>query len=237
MRTLVLSDLHLGSRACNAVCIRDLLVREPFDRLVLNGETVNNLNLRKFRPCHWQIVDRLRALGGSRELVLVRGNHDHDYDPVPHGDSGTADGPGFGTRDVLPALLGVPMVEEYPLEAGGRRYLVLHGDRFDPTFKLPAVTEVGAWCYHLSHKLSKKLAKWLKKQSKRWGGVLEYVRCQSVAYARERGAGGVITGHTHFAEDVHFDGVHYLNTGCWTEPPCTYVTADARAVRLHHLPD
>src|SRR5262249_42790438 len=154
----------------------------------------------------------------SRELVLLRGNHDHD-EPA-NGVSGVNGRNGFGQRDVLPTLLGVPMQEEYKLEVGGRRYLVLHGDRFDPTLNYPVVTEVAEWCYQLSQKMNRKLAKWLKKKSKRWGGVLEWVRCQSAAHARKLGFEGVLTGHTHYADDTHIGETHYVNSGCWTELPC-----------------
>jgi UDP-2,3-diacylglucosamine pyrophosphatase LpxH len=240
MRTLILSDLHLGSKNCDAPGILDVLERERFDRLILNGDTINDLNLRKLTPVHWTVIDRLRALARSREFILVRGNHDHDTRHEANGNGHTgANGNGhvFGAHDVLPTLLGVPMVEEHRLEVGGRPYLVLHGDRFDPTLNYRTVSEMADWCYQLSQKVNKELAKWLKKKSKKWGGILELVRSQSVVHARKRGFDGVVTGHTHFADDVHVDGVHYVNTGCWTEPPCTYATFDTNGVRLHELPD
>src|SRR5262249_59723361 len=132
MRTLVLSDLHLGGRNCHADQILDVLQREAYDRLVLNGDTLNSLNLRKLTPSHWAVVARLRGLPRSREVILLRGNHDHEPDGVPGPD-------GAGSRDVLPALLGVPMVEEDRLEIGGRPSLVLHRGRFHPTPHHPVV--------------------------------------------------------------------------------------------------
>lgn len=224
MRTLILSDIHLGSRHTNAALLNEVLEQEPFDRLILNGDTLHSVNLRKLTGAHWLLLERFRKLGKTRELVLIRGNHDHEGDHVP-GKNGHA-AAGAGTFQVLPSLLEVPMREDYRLEVGGRPYLVLHGDRFDPTLNLPVVTEVAAFCYHLTTKLNKKLAKWLKKKSKRWGGVLEFVRGQSIAHARREGALGVITGHTHFAEDSQVADVHYLNTGCWTEYPYSYVLVD-----------
>jgi len=246
MRTLILSDLHLGSRNCHAGLITEILERERFDRLILNGDTLHSINLRKLTPKHWGILNWLRQLARSREMILLRGNHDHecDYTPSatghPNGDAnGTANGEAaaFGSNHVLPALLDVPMIEEYQLEIKCRPYAVLHGDRFDPTLKNALASEMAGWCYQFAQKVNKKLAKWLKKKSKRWSGVLEVMRRRSVAYARERGTDGIITGHTHFPEDLHIDDVHYLNTGCWTEPPCTYITVDPAGARLHHVPD
>jgi UDP-2,3-diacylglucosamine pyrophosphatase LpxH len=245
MRTVILSDIHLGSRHCNTALLNDVLDREPFDRLILNGDTLNSVNLRKLSGSHWKLLDRFRKLARSRELVLIRGNHDHDGDHIPlHLTHPSANGhtstngdrkdQGIGTFNVLPALLEVPMREEYLLDVGGASYLVLHGDRFDPTLNSPMVTEVACFAYQLTTKVNKKVAKWLKKKSKRWSGVLEFVRSQSVAHAQKVGVAGVITGHTHFAEDSTIDNVHYLNTGCWTEYPCTYIAIDGHNVSLKH---
>src|SRR5262245_11029002 len=123
MTTLIVSDLHLGSRHCNAALLSEFLVNTSFERLILNGDTINNLNLKKFKPKHWRIIAHLREIAKKRELVLIRGNHD----------GAPVDGQLFGQLDVLATLLGVPLQEEYRLQAGGRCYVVLHGDRFDPT--------------------------------------------------------------------------------------------------------
>ncbi|HUA73210.1 MAG TPA: metallophosphoesterase [Solirubrobacteraceae bacterium] len=85
MRTLVLSDLHLGS-ASRADLLRRPELREPLlraaaeaDRVVLLGDV---LELRHGPPRQALAVARPffeelgRALAG-RELVLVAGNHDH----------------------------------------------------------------------------------------------------------------------------------------------------------------
>src|SRR5262249_56899999 len=141
MRTLILSDLHLGSKNSHTHQILEVLNREPCDRLILNGDTINSLNLKKFKDRHWRVLDELRTIGRSRELVLVRGNH--DYDPFSASD-------GFGSHQVLSAMLGVPMVEEYTLDVGTRSYLVLHGDRFDPPLNYKVVSEQAGWRYDLS---------------------------------------------------------------------------------------
>lgn len=232
MRTLILSDIHLGSRHCNHHLVNEVLDKEVFDRLVLNGDTIHNVNLRKLIKPHWQILDRFRKLGRDKELILLRGNHDHEFDHYP-GKTPTE----LDTSSVLPALLDVPMREDYRLPVNGSEYLILHGDRFDPTMSYPVVTEVAFLAYQVTTKVNKKLAKWLKKKSKKWGGILEFVREQSIAFAQTHGLRGVVTGHTHFAEDVHVGEIHYMNTGSWTESPCAYVTAEHDQLTLHHISD
>jgi UDP-2,3-diacylglucosamine pyrophosphatase LpxH len=63
------------------------------------------------------------------------------------------------------------------------------------------------------------------------------MRRQSVQHARSRGDDGIITGHTHFAEDSSIHGLRYLNTGCWTEPPCAYGILDSGSSKLYEVPD
>lgn len=111
-------------------------------------------------------------------------------------------------------------------------YLVLHGDRFDPTLHWPILTDAADWCYQTTQKINHKAAKWLKQKAKRMGGVIEFLKQKSVAYARNRACRGIITGHTHFCEDEWLEDIHYLNTGCWVEKPCTYVLAQEDRVRL-----
>ena len=232
MKTLILSDIHLGCRHTNVALLMDVLDRQPFDRLILNGDTIHNLNFRKMSPRHWALLDRLRQIGKSRELILVRGNHDHGADYLP-GQPLT----GLSSANILPALLGVPMVEDYQFQVNGHEYLVMHGDRFDPTMAYPAVTEVAYLCYQFTSQINKKLAKWIKKKSKKWGGLLEVIRQNSIAHAQRVNTPGIITGHTHFAEDLHQSEIHYVNSGSWTENTCAYLLADPHSITLHQLSD
>jgi UDP-2,3-diacylglucosamine pyrophosphatase LpxH len=219
MATLIVSDIHLGSRNSRAELLCGLLETE-FDRVILNGDTVNSLNLKKFRAAHWKLLGQLRSIARRRELVLIRGNHDG------------ASTDSFGSLDVLAVLLGVQMHEEFRLETARRTYLVLHGDRFDPTLNWPILSDAAEWCYQGMQKLSKKAAKWLKHKVKKLGGVVEFVKRQSVRYARSQGCQGIIAGHTHFADDEWIEGIHYLNTGSWVDHPCTYVIVNGEDAEL-----
>jgi UDP-2,3-diacylglucosamine pyrophosphatase LpxH len=134
---------------------------------------------------------------------------------------------------VLPALLGVPFHDEYQLEMGNRHYLLLHGDRFDPTVHRPIITDAADWCYQTVQKVNRKAAKWLKRKVKKVGGVLEFVKRRSVQYVQSLGCQGVITGHTHYPADEWIDGIHYLNSGCWVDRPCTYLLAQKERIQLY----
>ncbi|HEX5269713.1 MAG TPA: UDP-2,3-diacylglucosamine diphosphatase [Gemmataceae bacterium] len=222
MNTLIISDLHLGARNSRTDLIAELLEGD-FDRLVLNGDTVDAPDLRRFRPRDWRVIDALRTAARSRELVLVRGNHD-----VPaRGDPARAAG-------LLSGLLGTELRNEYALDVGGEPYLVVHGDRFDVTINLTWVGDVADLIYRGVQRLSRPAARALKAGSKHVCGVAGAVQGGALAYARERGFAGVITGHTHFHHDEHIDGLHYLNTGCWVDHPCSYVQVQDGVARLRH---
>ena len=223
MLTLVVSDIHLGSRSSQAAALSRLLESE-YDRLILNGDTINNLNLRKLRPKHWALVHQLREIARQRELILIRGNHD--------GVPGHAEA--FGPLDVLATILGVQLQNEYTLDVGGRPYLVLHGDVFDPTLGWPILTDAADWCYRTVQEVNKKAAKWLKRRVKRMGGVVEFVKRRAVQHARKRGCHGVITGHTHFCDEEWVEGIHYLNTGCWVDHVCNYVVITGERAMLRY---
>jgi UDP-2,3-diacylglucosamine pyrophosphatase LpxH len=190
MRTIIVSDIHLGSKNSQAGWLSQFLETD-FDRLIVNGDIINNLNLKKLKDAHWTVLDKLRRIGRDRELIMIRGNHDG---------KGVAK-EGLCAANMLSTLLGVPCHEEYQLEMGNRHYLLLHGDRFDPTVHRPIITDTADWCYQTVQKVNKKAAKWLKRKVKKLGGVLEFVKRRSIHYARSLGCQGVITGHTHFAAD------------------------------------
>jgi UDP-2,3-diacylglucosamine pyrophosphatase LpxH len=222
MKTLIVSDLHLGARNSRTELIAELLDGD-FDRLVLNGDTVDRPDLRRFGPRDWRVIDALGAVARSRELVLVRGNHD-----VPdHGDHGRAAG-------LLAGLFGTELRDEYALDVGGDLYLVVHGDRFDVTMNLTWVGDVADTIYRGVQRVSRPAAHFLKAGSKHVCGVVGAVRRGALEHARGRGFAGVITGHTHFHHDERIEGLHYLNTGCWVDQPCSYVEVEGGAARLRH---
>jgi UDP-2,3-diacylglucosamine pyrophosphatase LpxH len=223
MTTILISDIHLGARNNRTDLLAGLL-RTDFDRLILNGDTVDSVNFRRFRACDWRIVEQLRCVAKERELVLLRGNHDGT----------TGDEAGFGPLDALAELLDTQWHEEYILPVGSERYLVMHGDQFDRTLNLSWVGDAADWFYRQTQRGSTSVARFLKGRVKQWGGVVDCVQRGAIRYARQKGSDGVITGHTHFAHDEVIDGVHYLNTGCWVDWPCSYVLVQSGEARLMH---
>jgi UDP-2,3-diacylglucosamine pyrophosphatase LpxH len=220
--TLIISDLHLGAHNSRADQVTELL-RTDFQRLILNGDTLDDLNFERFRLTHWAALEQLRRTARRCELILIRGNHEASH---------AASAQQSSRIDVLANMLGVAVREEYQLCVGKRRYLICHGDRFDQTLRMTWVGDLADWFYARIQECSRPLAHWLKGRVKKWGGVLGSVRDGALAYARQNHCDGIILGHTHYSADEMHDGIHYLNSGCWVDSPCSYIRADGSAIEL-----
>lgn len=236
-RSIWLSDIHLGSKACRIELLLDFLDRNRSDTLYLVGDIVDLRRLRKsfFWPkSHTEALQRFLAIAraGTR-VVYVPGNHDDDF------------------RGMTESLLGPVEVRRQTIHttADGRRLLVLHGDEFDSTLKCNALASlIGCAGYglllglnRLSHRVNALLGRpyWSLAQAvkMRIGKAAEYVaRFQAACLhaARDAGVDGVICGHIHRADLVERDGLLYCNDGDWVESCTALVENDAGELGLIH---
>jgi UDP-2,3-diacylglucosamine pyrophosphatase LpxH len=222
-RTVWISDVHLGTRGCNAEMLLDFLRSIECETLYLVGDIIDGWRLRKgwyWPDAHNEVVRRVLKMAhrGTR-VVFVAGNHDEMLRPFA--------GMGFG---------GVELVLEAIHEtADGRRLLVTHGDGFD------SVVLYSRWLAFLGDKAYSvllrsnhafnairrqfrlpywSLSAYLKKKVK---NAVEFI-CdfeEAVAFAaRERNVEGVVCGHIHSAEMRTIRGIEYYNDGDWVES-CT----------------
>jgi UDP-2,3-diacylglucosamine pyrophosphatase LpxH len=230
LRTVWLSDIHLGSRECRVNLLLDFLRHTRCEQLYLVGDIIDLEHLRK--ELYWPAshTEALRLLlkksqEGTR-IVYLPGNHDHDL----HAMAGVK----FGNIEIASQAIHTTR--------DGRRLLVTHGDQFDTVVRRPSL---GVWlggfaCRRLltlnrfSHWLHDlfdlpywSLAQHLKT---RFPGAQRYVeRFQNATLAAARAAqvDGVICGHIHRADLRTVDGLTYCNDGDWVES-CTALVEDAR---------
>ena len=225
VRTLFLSDVHLGTRGCQAELLLDFIRHYDADTIYLVGDIVDGWKLRSgwyWPQSHNDVVQKVlrKARKGAR-VVYVPGNHDEflrDY--VGHQ---------FG---------GVEIVEQAIHEAAdGRRYLVIHGDQFDLVMRHArwlALMGDGAYTAalfvntHLNRVRRRlgltywSLSAWAKlkvKNAVSFIGRYEEFLC---AEARRHEVDGVVCGHIHHAALHDGLGIRYVNTGDWVES-CTAV--------------
>ena len=208
---LIISDIHLGSRACRARELLDLLGTVQAGEIILNGDTFDSIDFRNWPDDHWQVLFALRSLGDR--VVFVAGNHELD------------------TRS-MELLTGFDWWgEEYVFCSGGKKILCLHGHEYDGFLaQHPWLSWIGDQIYGALQWLDRScgLARRAKLQSKEFISCASKVKAGAKLTAREYGFDIVCCGHTHLAEASH----PYYNSGCWTESPGTYLAVKDGVVEL-----
>jgi UDP-2,3-diacylglucosamine pyrophosphatase LpxH len=219
---IIISDIHLGSDNCQAKRLCSLLEsieeRELLTaKLILNGDVFDSIDFRRLKKNHWKVLSHLRRLSDQIDIIWLCGNHD-------------------GPAEIVSHLLGVRVADEYVLESGSERILILHGHVFDEFLDAhPIMTKVADACYWVMQKLDKShsFAKWAKQSSKTFLRCAQKIEEKSREHARSKHCTAVCCGHTHQPAYRPADGgVAYYNGGCWTEQPGTYLTVSEGRIEL-----
>lgn len=236
-RTIWISDVHLGTRACKADLLLDFLKHTESETLYLVGDMVDGWRLKKswyWPQTHNDVVQKLlrKARNGTRVCYLP-GNHDELGRQFL--------GLQFGEIDIHDSLIHTA--------ADGRRYLILHGDQFDVVVRYARwLAHIGDSAYGLllaaNHWLNVarrrlgfsywSLSAYLKQKTKR---AVEYVGRFETALVEEASrhdVDGIICGHIHTAELKRYGALVYANDGDWVES-CTALVEhfDGRLEILH----
>lgn len=227
-RSLWISDVHLGTKGCQAEFLNDFLRHHSCDTLYLVGDIIDGwaLKSRLYWPqSHTNVIRKILTLSknGTR-VVLVTGNHDEFLRRYS--------GRNFGN---------IELVDEVVHEtADGRQLLVIHGDQFDAVTRCHSwLSAVGSTAYdniiHLNAVFNRyrarlgygywSLSAFLKKRVKTaMNFVAEFEH--SLAHTAESGGyDGVVCGHIHHAEIRDIGEVSYMNCGDWVES-CTALGED-----------
>lgn len=218
MNTIVVSDLHLGSRFCRYDRLLKFIRNLPpgYD-LVLNGDTIDRWH-KRYLENHKEAMDLLAAESQERRVVWLRGNHDKRITPRNPG-----------------------RIEFKASHNIGETLFIAHGHDFDnvmPINKLFII--VFRYVHHLRISLGAEpvhVALYAKKFRRLYGVLRANIRTNAVQYAKKHGFGAVTCGHTHYIEDLSVDGVRYINTGSWTEEPVFYLEATGGDLRLMKVSD
>jgi UDP-2,3-diacylglucosamine pyrophosphatase LpxH len=223
LRSVFISDVHLGSPDCQAGELLKFLANVEADYLFLVGDIVDFWSLR--RSFHWpqEHNEVLRAiLAKAKEgtqVIYVPGNHDEDI------------------REFCGSQFGNLAIRRKYVHstADGREFLVMHGDEFDTAVKCSRwQARFGAAAYEFMMRINRgvnfcrrlfgmshwSLATYVKL---RLGNALRYVENFETAAAqaaRSRNLDGIICGHIHRAGVRQIEGVLYCNDGDWVES-CT----------------
>lgn len=226
VKTIQISDLHIGSNACKADKLIKFLDKLNCELLILNGDIVDGWRLRNkwyFPQSHLLIIQKLLDLSKRGiKIIYVIGNHDeflrrfHDYD-LNIGD--------------------IQIVPEYTHRIQNKNILIVHGDKFDIVTKYhPWIAKLGDHAYEfavwMNHYLNKcrfllgmrywSLSKFLKNQIKSAVSFIFAFEQAAIDEAKICDMDGVFCGHIHNPALYKKDGIIYANSGDWVET-CSWI--------------
>ncbi len=212
--TVIISDVHLGSEVARSKALLETLKAYSFRRLILNGDVFDDLNFKRLDKNDWNVLSYIRKLSNPKrecEVIWIIGNHD-------------------SAAEVLSHFLGVEVFEEFMWEFRGKRYFAIHGHQFDRfVTKNVKITHLANACYLIIQKLDTKkqiISRWVKRTSKKLIGVSDSTAKSAIKLAKKKGADYVFCGHTHRPSQKQTSGITYVNSGCWTDKPSTFITID-----------
>ena len=224
VRTIFISDVHLGTRGCQAEALLEFLREYDCETLFMVGDIIDFWAMSRsinWARSHNTVVQKIlrRARHGER-VIFVPGNHDEnlrEYDGVTFGD----------------ILISNEWIHT---TADGKKLLVIHGDEFDQVTRhhrwvavmgdiaYNVLVRLNAWLSLVRRTLRIQgywsLAGYAKRKVKSAVSFIYDFEDSVIHAVRERKLDGVICGHIHSAAIKEMQGMLYINCGDWVDS-CT----------------
>lgn len=221
-KSIFISDIHLGSRGCQADALCSFLKTNTCENLYLVGDVIDGWQLQKrwyFPQSHANVIRRiLTSAKRGTNVYYILGNHDESLRK-------------FLQFDI--EVGNIKLLDRIDYTAiNGKRYLVIHGDFFDTLMvNQKWLMHVGDVAYNLMiwfnihfNKIRNllnleywSLSKWLKQNTKEALNFINNFEDHVSQYCKTEGYDGVICGHIHVAKIKTIDGTQYMNCGDWVE--------------------
>ena len=219
VRTIWISDLHLGTRSAQVEGLLDFLAHHTADRYYLVGDIIDGWALQRswyWPTSHNDVLQALLNRAQDAEMIYLPGNHDE------------------AARQFPGLQLGGITIQEQAVHttADGRRLRVLHGDQFDGVVRHARwLSKLGGFAYQSLLTLNRPLnrvRRWLNKPYRSLAAAAKTTTKRAVQYiadfedavverARREAVDGVVCGHIHVPELRPIRDITYANTGDWVE--------------------
>jgi UDP-2,3-diacylglucosamine pyrophosphatase LpxH len=217
-KTIIVSDIHLGTKDSQAKEFIKFLDEHPTEQLILNGDIVDGWALQrgsKWKKQHTKVILKLLELSKKTDIVWIRGNHDD-----------------FLSDFFMIKMSNITLCEDYMIGVKRKKYLIFHGDILDvfsSTWKW--IAKIGSVGYDIALTLNTwynkyrlwrglpyySISKHIKDKVKSAVSFILDFEENAAKIAKQRKCSGVIIGHIHTAEDRMIGDIHYLNSGDWVE--------------------
>jgi UDP-2,3-diacylglucosamine pyrophosphatase LpxH len=229
-KSIFISDIHLGSRGCQAEKLLQFLKDYRSDNLFLIGDIIDGWRLQRkwhFPQSHVNVIRKFLSLSKKgTNVYYIIGNHDEILR------SFVKFKPNFGE---------IKISNTYEYHAiNKKRYLIIHGDIFDKLMvNKKWLMNIGDITYDVAITVNTKfnairnifgmeywsLSKWLKHNTKHALNYVNKYENKVVEYCKKRKYDGIICGHIHTCEIKNIQNIEYLNDGDWVES-CTAIIED-----------
>lgn len=239
VRSIFVSDVHLGCRHSKADLLLSFLKQHSCDYLYLVGDIVDAWKMK--RGFRWNDTSTLlvrRIFGMVKHGTTVRyvaGNHDEFLRNY--------------MDEFRTALTGhIEIADEFVHRtADDRRLLVIHGDIFDAvSINMPWLTHLGDHAYSallalnttanwLRRKLGwkyKSYSLYMKQNVKRAVNYVNNFEEMMAMHTRKRQCQGVVCGHIHTPAVKTLAELDYYNCGDWVESCTALVEHDDGQIEL-----
>ena len=227
MRTLLISDLHIGFKYSRAEDVLNVLNNETFDRLIMVGDIVDISQLMK-RPYwdqyHTAVIKKILKLAKKKEVIYVIGNHDYAL---------------MHLLESTDRFASIKICREYEYKSGERTIRCLHGDQFDSVSKrmmligdylYNAVLRLNGVIHYVRSKFGYKrwsFSKWCKDKVK---NLINSAFSIEEKLLSIQNVDVVVYGHTHMPY-IKPGNVTLVNTGTFVEI-ATYVIEEDGKLEL-----
>lgn len=231
IRTLFISDIHLGTKKCQADKLLEVIKNYEFEKLIIVGDFIDLTSLkRKFywHPSHSTVIQKvLRLSRKGVSVTYILGNHDFYLRELIKEDN-------INIGDVL-------LCDELYYETlKGEKIYICHGDQFDGFIRLhPFLYVLGDWAYEFSFKINKtynwfrrifgleywSLSQYLKSKVKNAISFINDFKILSLKKLDEVNSDSIMIGHIHTPAIEKIGDKTYYNCGDFCES-CSFLYED-----------
>jgi UDP-2,3-diacylglucosamine pyrophosphatase LpxH len=216
---IIISDIHLGSRMCQAQELDAFLSNIRVGYFILAGDVFDDLKFNRLQHWHWQALSRIRKISDHCQVIWIRGNHDVVSAPT------------------MSHLLGVEVRNHFTWTSHGKTFHVVHGDRWDAfIYKHQTLTSILTFIYtmlqNLTGNLGRRITKWVKKKAKLLTRNSEAVKFGALQFAARHGIDAIFCGHTHMAMLVQSGSIVYGNDGTWQSDDPHFIGVRGTTIEL-----
>lgn len=219
IKSVFISDVHLGLKQCKAKELLKFLKKYKYENLFILGDFFDGYKLkRKFYWCDdylYLIKYIIGKIKDGKNIVYISGNHDD-----------------FLRKIEISDLSHIKVYEEYIYQSNGHKILLIHGDKFDMAIRgmtflywfgsygydfllwFQSFWEKICWLFRLPRT---SISKYIKKKVKYAINFVTSFEEIMIKYANDSKCDIVIGGHIHFPHKRTIDHIEYYNCGDWVE--------------------